>query len=61
MAVAAPTSQIIFSCRLLQQLLRRNEENVFVSPAGLGLALGISASSATRRRSRRRIASRNLS
>jgi len=41
MAVAAPTSQIIFSCRLLQQLLRRNEENVFVSPAGLGLALGI--------------------
>jgi serpin B len=46
MAVAAPTSQIIFSSRLLQQLLRRNEENVFVSPAGIGLALGMAAAGA---------------
>jgi serpin B len=46
MAVAAATSQIIFSCRLLQQLLLRNEENVFVSPAGLGLALGMVAAGA---------------
>jgi serine protease inhibitor len=46
MAVAVPTSQIIFSCRLLQQLLRRNEENVFISPAGTGLALGMVAAGA---------------
>jgi serine protease inhibitor len=46
MAVAAPTSQIIFSCRLLQQLLQRTEENVFVSPASAGLALGMAAAGA---------------
>jgi serpin B len=46
MAVAVPTSQIIFSCRLLQQLLRRNEENVFISPAGTGLALDMVAAGA---------------
>jgi len=46
MAVLAPTSQIIFSARLLQQLLRRNENNVFVSPASVGLALGMVAAGA---------------
>src|SRR5690348_7046749 len=46
MAVATPSSQIVFSSRLLQQLLRRNEENVFVSPVGVGLALGMAAAGA---------------
>jgi serine protease inhibitor len=46
MAVATPTSQIVFSSRLLQQLLLRNEENVFVSPVGVGLALGMAAAGA---------------
>jgi hypothetical protein len=30
--VLAPTSQIVFGSRLLQQLLQRKEENAFVSP-----------------------------
>src|SRR5919108_6064255 len=46
MAVVTPTSQIVFSGRLLRQLLRRNENNVFVSPASLGLALGMAAAGA---------------
>jgi serpin B len=46
MAVATPTSQIVFSGRLLRQLLRRKENNVFVSPASLGLALGMAAAGA---------------
>lgn len=46
MAALAPTSQVTFGSRLLQQLLRRNEENVFVSPASVGLALGIAAAGA---------------
>jgi serpin B len=46
MAVVAPKSQIIFSCRLLQQLLQRNEANIFISPASVGLALGMAAAGA---------------
>jgi serine protease inhibitor len=46
MVVGAPTSQIIFGGRLLQQLLQRDEENVFVSPASVGLALGMAAGGA---------------
>jgi serpin B len=46
MAVTSPTSQIVFGSRLLQQLLRRKDENVFVSPASVGLALGMAAAGA---------------
>jgi len=42
----APTSQTVFGSRLLQQLLQRKEENVFVSPASVGLALGMAAAGA---------------
>ena len=46
MAVVTPTSQIVFSCRLLRQLLRRKQDNIFVSPASVGLALGMAAAGA---------------
>lgn len=46
MAVVTPTSQIVFSCRLLRQLLRRGEDNVVVSPTSLALALGMAAAGA---------------
>ena len=46
MAGLASTSQTVFGSRLLQQLLRRKEENVFVSPASAGLALGVAAAGA---------------
>lgn len=46
MAALAPTSQTVFGSRLLQQLLQRKEENVFVSPASVGLALGMVAAGA---------------
>jgi serine protease inhibitor len=46
MAAIAPTSQIVFGSRLLQQLLKRKEPNVFVSPASVGLALGMAAAGA---------------
>jgi len=42
----APTSQTVFGSRLLQQLLQRNEPNVFVSPASLELALAMAAAGA---------------
>jgi serpin B len=45
-AVVIPQTHLQFGSRLLQQLLRRNEENVFVSPASLSLALGIAAAGA---------------
>jgi len=41
MATLAPTSQTIFGSRLLQQMLRRKQDNVFVSPASVELALGV--------------------
>ena len=47
MAVLIPQTHLQFGSRLLQQLLRRNEKNVFVSPASLGLALGIAAAGAS--------------
>jgi serine protease inhibitor len=46
MPVATTTSQIVFGSRLLQQLLRRKGENVFVSPASVGLALGMAGAGA---------------
>jgi serpin B len=46
MAVLIPQSHLQFGSRLLQQLLRRKEENVFVSPASISLALGMAASGA---------------
>ena len=46
MSTLAPTSQIIFGSRLLQQLLRRKQDNIFVSPASVGLALGMAAAGA---------------
>ena len=46
MAVVIPTSQLTFSCRLLRQLLRREQDNIFVSPASVGLALGMVAAGA---------------
>jgi len=46
MAALAPTSQTLFGSRLLQQLLQRKQENVFVSPASVGLALGMVAAGA---------------
>ena len=46
MAAIAPTSQLAFGSRLLQQLLGRKGENVFASPASVGLALGIAAAGA---------------
>jgi serine protease inhibitor len=47
MAILVPQTHLQFGSRLLQQLLRRNEENVFVSPASLGLALGMAAAGAS--------------
>ena len=46
MGVLAPTSQIVFGSRLLQQLLQRKEENAFVSPVSVELALGMAAAGA---------------
>lgn len=46
MAVIVPTTQIVFSSRVLRQLLRREQENVFISPVSLGLALGMAAAGA---------------
>jgi serine protease inhibitor len=47
MAVLVPQTHLEFGSRLLQQLLKRNEENVFFSPASLGLALGMAAAGAS--------------
>src|SRR5207244_10499594 len=47
MAVLIPQTHLEFGSRFLQQLLRRSEENVFVSPASLGLALGMAAAGAS--------------
>jgi len=46
MAVLIPPTQLQFGSRLLQQLLRRKEANVFVSPASVGLALGMAGAGA---------------
>jgi len=46
MPAVAPTSELLFGCRLLRQVLGRGQENVFVSPASIGLALGMAAAGA---------------
>jgi serine protease inhibitor len=47
MAVKVPAaSHLLFGSRLLRQLLKRNERNVFVSPVSLELALGMAAAGA---------------
>src|SRR5438094_3090372 len=46
MAVLIPASHLLFGSRLLRQLLRRSQENVFVSPASVSLAIAMAAAGA---------------